>query len=245
MISKVAIITPYYKEAPEVLQRCIQSVREQTMACEHILVADGYPLSDELILGTRQIRLDKSHGDYGNTPRGIGAQVAISEGYDAICFLDADCWLDKNHVSAIYTLLSGLEICPDFLIAKRRFMRPDGSEMIGEEEEAGHVDTNCYVMLPGSFSLVPFFSMMPKGLSFKGDRHFLQLLLSHRKTYFHLNCKTVNYTYTWPSRYLRRQECFPCEVKNVEQQQIEYNNYVKNIPLKDATILRSFGLLKS
>ena len=37
------VITPYYKEDPALLRRCMKSVREQTTPTEHMLVADGHP----------------------------------------------------------------------------------------------------------------------------------------------------------------------------------------------------------
>jgi len=69
---RVAVITPYYKEDRLVLERCLRSVRKQTVAVDHFLVSDGFPqdwLDHEEV---RHFRLGKSHGDYGNTPRGIG-----------------------------------------------------------------------------------------------------------------------------------------------------------------------------
>jgi len=37
------VITPYYKEDPALLRRCMDSVRAQTVPAEHFLVADGHP----------------------------------------------------------------------------------------------------------------------------------------------------------------------------------------------------------
>jgi hypothetical protein len=36
-------VTPYYKETRTCLERCIASVKQQTMRADHILVADGFP----------------------------------------------------------------------------------------------------------------------------------------------------------------------------------------------------------
>ena len=87
---KYAIVTPYFKETPSLLKRCIRSVRDQTLNADHIMVADGHPqdwIDNERV---RHIRLDRSHNDYGNTPRGIGAILAIAEQYSGIGLLDAD-----------------------------------------------------------------------------------------------------------------------------------------------------------
>ncbi len=92
------VITPYYKEDPALLRRCMDSVRTQTVPAEHLLVADGHPQDWIDSEPVRHLRLDRSHGDYGNTPRGIAAMLACSEGYPAIMMLDADNWLEPEHV---------------------------------------------------------------------------------------------------------------------------------------------------
>lgn len=42
---KAAIITPYYKEPVAQLRQCVNSVREQSYPCTHILLPDGRPSS--------------------------------------------------------------------------------------------------------------------------------------------------------------------------------------------------------
>ena len=37
---KVAVVSAYYKESPQVLQRCIDSVAVQTHRCTHFLVSE-------------------------------------------------------------------------------------------------------------------------------------------------------------------------------------------------------------
>ena len=98
---RVAVITPYYKEPPAYLERCIDSVRAQTHgSVEHVLVSDGHPQDWIDAAAVRHLRLDCSHGDYGNTPRAIGALLAASEGCDAVAFLDADNWYHPEHVAS-------------------------------------------------------------------------------------------------------------------------------------------------
>lgn len=52
------IMTPYFRESPELLWRCIDSVAAQTVASEHILVADGVPQDwiDETNVGHLRLR---------------------------------------------------------------------------------------------------------------------------------------------------------------------------------------------
>jgi cellulose synthase/poly-beta-1,6-N-acetylglucosamine synthase-like glycosyltransferase len=40
---RYAIITPYYKEERRLIERCMASVRKQTVPTDHFLIADGHP----------------------------------------------------------------------------------------------------------------------------------------------------------------------------------------------------------
>ncbi len=97
--TKPLIVTAYYKEDRAVLEHCISSVRAQTEPADHLLVADGHPQDWIDDLPVRHIRLDRAHCDYGNTPRVVGAMLGISEGYGGIGFLDADNWIESDHIA--------------------------------------------------------------------------------------------------------------------------------------------------
>jgi cellulose synthase/poly-beta-1,6-N-acetylglucosamine synthase-like glycosyltransferase len=209
--SRYAIVTPYYKEDRSLLRKCIDSVKGQSVKTDHILVADGHPQSwidDEPV---RHIRLDRAHGDYGNTPRGVGALIAIAEEYDGIGLLDADNWLDGEHVQAC---LSAASECPggaaqcDYVIARRRFRRIDDTVMpIVEETE--HVDTNCYFFLPGGFCVIPRWALMPRNIASACDRIFYQMLRRQPFRFASVSKQTVNYRCMWESLYLGLKEIPP------------------------------------
>jgi hypothetical protein len=63
-------------------------------------VSDGFPQDWLDSANVRHIRLGRPHNDAGNTPRGLGALLAVSEGYDGIGLLDADNWYDEDHIAA-------------------------------------------------------------------------------------------------------------------------------------------------
>ncbi|MDP9413866.1 MAG: hypothetical protein M3Q08_07205 [Pseudomonadota bacterium] len=70
---KVAVVTPYYREPLETLERCHESVRRQPHSCTHFMVADGHPRAEvNSWPDVQHFALPVSHGDYGNTPRSIG-----------------------------------------------------------------------------------------------------------------------------------------------------------------------------
>jgi hypothetical protein len=195
------IVTAYYKEDRALLERCIASVRRQDHPTDHILVADGHPQDWIDAMPVRHLRLDRAHGDYGNTPRTMGAMLAISEDYDGIGFLDADNWLAGNHVSLCLKAASHVQRC-DFVIARRNFRRPDETTLPFREDPVDiHVDTNCFYFLAGSFHLLPHFGMIPKPLSALGDRIFYFVLRQAKLRSAVLTEKTVNYQCLWASFY--------------------------------------------
>ena len=141
-MARPIVITAYYKEDPALLKRCMASVRGQKVPTEHLLVADGHPqpwIDSEPV---RHLRLDRAHADYGNTPRGIGALLAVSEQYPAIMMLDADNWIEPQHVE-ICLRAAASSPGTDFVIARRLFRRPDGSIMpIPDESGPEHSYAN-------------------------------------------------------------------------------------------------------
>ncbi|WP_119157496.1 FkbM family methyltransferase [Caldimonas tepidiphila] len=197
---RVAVVTPYYKEPRAWLQRCMDSVRRQSHACVHIVVADGHAqdwLDTES--GVRHLRLDRAHGDYGNTPRALGALLAASEGFDAIAFLDGDNWYDPDHIaSCVEAAASGA----DFVTSGRHIVREDGSVMkvnISDEESGSHVDTNCFFLLSGAFHTIARWLLMPKPMASLGDRFYFQSLRHEGLRQVRTGRRTVHYLCTWAS----------------------------------------------
>jgi Glycosyl transferase family 2 len=216
------VITPYYKEDPALLRRCMDSVRAQTVPTEHFMVADGHPQDWIDAEPVRHLKLDRSHRDYGNTPRGIAAMLATSEGYPAIMMLDADNWLEPQHVEVC---LRAAASSPgtDFVIVRRHFRRPDGSIMPIEEEPAARfVDTNCFAFFPGSYHVLPLWALMPQQMSSVGDRVFSVALHGRRLAGVAItNPVTVNYQCMWESFYHAIGEPPPPgAVANINPQQV-------------------------
>ena len=203
-MARYVFVTPYYKEDPKVLKRCLDSVRNQSISCDHILVSDGFPQKWVDETGVRHLSLDRSHGDAGNTARGLGTLLAIAEEYEGIGLLDADNWLEKNHLevclSAANKVEGGIANC-DFVVAQRNFRRFDESIM-PIDEGPDHVDTSCFFFLPGSYSFLPQWALMPRRVSAAGDRFFYAFISRKNLRVATTNVKTVNYhtTYVYPYR---------------------------------------------
>ena len=212
---RVAVVTPYYKEPPAWLARCIQSVRDQTHEATHFVVADGHPQDWVDQAGVRHVKLDCSHGDYGNTPRTIGAVLAVSEGFDAIAFLDGDNWYAPNHVERCVQIA---EQNPDadFVSAMRFWAREDGSIMAvrtDEDLDGSHVDTNCYFLLQGAFHTIPRWALMPKPMAMWCDRFYLGSMRGEGLKEARTGSKTVYYLCTWAGVYRSIGEAPPAFAK--------------------------------
>jgi glycosyltransferase involved in cell wall biosynthesis len=211
--ARYAIVTPYYKEEKRLLERCIQSVRKQTVPADHIVVADGFPQNWIDGEHVRHIKLDRNHADYGNTPRTIGGLLAVSGGYEGIGFLDADNWLEPNHVASCVEASERNAAC-DFVIARRNLCRPDGSVInVNDPPVQSFVDTNCFFMLPGSYHVIPHFSLMPRELSPICDRVFYTMLKAKKLVAEVVTEKTVNYHCLWSYIYRVAGETPPPEAK--------------------------------
>jgi glycosyltransferase involved in cell wall biosynthesis len=200
--SRYAIVTPYYKEDRKTLERCLRSVRQQSIHVDHIVVADGFPQSwvdDEPV---RHLRLDTAHADFGSTPRGLGALLALSEGYDGIGLLDADNWLAPDHVANCIELASQQKEQCDFIIARRHLMTPDETLLdVGDEPTSSFVDTSCYFFLPGSYPALHHWVTMPKPLTPICDRVFFAATAAYKLRSAELDQPTVFYETLWATVY--------------------------------------------
>jgi glycosyltransferase involved in cell wall biosynthesis len=212
--SPYVLVTPYYKEPREVLERCLESVRRQTVVTDHIVVADGFPQDWVDDAGVRHIRLDRSHADFGNTPRSVGSTLAVSAGYEAIGFLDADCWLETNHVEHCLERARLDRRDCSFVAAKRILRRLDQSVMpIRDVGPDRFIDTNCYFMLPASYGVLPVWHLMPRELTVMGDQVFFMALKARRYRCALATKSTVNYTNTWAVSYRHLNEPPPEDAK--------------------------------
>lgn len=200
--SRFAIITPYYKEDRKTLERCLHSVRQQSVSVDHIVIADGFPQSwidDEPV---RHLKLDASHADFGATPRGLGALLAVSEGYQGIGFLDADNWLAPDHVANCIELAARQKDPCDFIVARRHLMTPDETLLeVQDEPTDSLVDTSCYFLLPGAYPVLHHWVTMPKPLSPICDRIFFAATKAQKLRSATLDQPTVFYQTLWASTY--------------------------------------------
>jgi len=239
---RVLVVSAYYKEDRSMLERCIGAVAAQTASAkglaviDQVMVADGFPQAWIDEVGLRHVRLDRAHGDYGNTPRGVGALLAVAEGYDALCFLDADNGLQPDHVEAC--LARAAEIGPDcdWLMAGRLYRRPDWSLMPIPTSDAD-IDTNCFFFLRGSFHLLHFFAQQPRELAVAGDQIFHALLTKAGLKSGRVPYPTVDYLSLWRDNYLMIGERPPPEARGTAKG-TKLEEWLEALPPRRKTLVK-------
>lgn len=183
MKKKIAVVTPYYKEPVEILLQAHRSVLEQDTdaAVDHIMVADGFPNSQLVGWKVKHLILPDSHGDNGNTPRGLGSLLAVREGYDFIAYLDADNWYSSDHLSSL--LRTWTQTGADVCCSMRTLHQIDGTlinaPLDDDELKREFVDTSCYLLSKTAFKTVSIWLDMPQQLSPICDRIFFSSIKHH------------------------------------------------------------------
>jgi len=195
---KVAVITPYYKEDEVTILRCVNSVKAQTHKdVTHLLVADGYPHFNHAAWGVEHMIIPNC-GDFGDTPRAIGAAIASTREFDAIAFLDADNWYEPDHIEEAIKHMS-----KPIVTTGRNLRRVDGSLLAPCPESDGinFCDTNCYLIHRNAFAVLGAWTFKEKKkYGGMGDRLFWHGL---PKEHVVRSPKyTVNYTTTYAVHYL-------------------------------------------
>lgn len=229
---RVAIVTPYYKEADDVLSQCHNSVLQQTTSCEHIFVADGFPNPLVDRWDARHITLPQAHADGGNIPRVLGSISAFSLGFDAVAFLDADNWFEPDHVKRMVALhaATGADVCT----ASRSMHRLDGSFMFDDDKNDGrsHVDTSCYFLTRGALPVLARWGLIPRGLANIVDTIYWESILGAKLSHAHETTQTVCYRTPYEADYNRLGEPLPAGGKAISVTEKPFA-WFKSLPAQD------------
>ncbi len=192
------IITPAYLESEKTLERNIVSVQQQSLKqkyCQYIIF-DGVNVNKflkEKYSGIKNLfffRVKRNHDDYGDYIRKLGTKIALRKGFNAITFLDADNYLDKNHLKQISTVHKSKK--RNIIISKRRFIDTTGKEINASSNN--FYDTNTMTFFNEHIKIGLLWAKYPKELSLIGDR-----IISHyiNQRYFKeigfVNKITLNY----------------------------------------------------
>lgn len=214
---KPAVVTPYFDEDRNTLDRCIKSVADQSYSAAHFLIADGKPQLDLPEFDIEHLILPAPHRDYGNTPRCIGALSAINRGFNAIFFLDADNWYESSHVEeAIRIKLDKVET--DVVASSRKIILPDNIEVSPDADEIArnHVDTSCMALFEEAFSILPLWATMTPELSLIGDRVIFGTMKRRGFKIQYTNRQTVNYSSNYKYHYERARVVVPSDAYELD-----------------------------
>jgi glycosyltransferase involved in cell wall biosynthesis/predicted O-methyltransferase YrrM len=191
---KIAVITAYYGETPEQIEKCIASVKNQSIPATHILVLDGVECPNVFEGDSLQIiRLGKNHNDVGDTPRAIGSISAITQGFEAIVWLDGDNWFEPHHLESLVQLQlsTGASVC-----TSRRILAQLNGQILGlcPDVDGEHfVDTNCFMLFRPAFSLIAVLFLKDKCDALYGDRTIWENVLAWKLPHAHSYLPTVIY----------------------------------------------------
>jgi glycosyltransferase involved in cell wall biosynthesis len=159
---RVAVVTPYYKEPLDVLERCHESVKRQTHPCAHFMVADGHPQQEvSEWQGVNHFVLPFSHGDFGNTPRACGGMSAFNQGFDAVAYLDADNWYREEHVESLVAAATQHQASVAFSYRQIVLSTGEPCPFVDQGElDGSRIDTSCYFFTKEAAFLAPVWAMM-------------------------------------------------------------------------------------
>lgn len=167
---KIAIVTPYYRTPLDWLHECHRSVKDQTHPCTHIMVADGEPVATVDKFDALHLTSIGPNHDVGNTARAIGSIAAIRQGFDGICYLDADNWYRPDHVERMVALHRerGAAVCA----SARTLHHIDGTQLglCFENDGEAFVDTNCMFLTKKAFPIISAWHTLDRRLDPIGDR---------------------------------------------------------------------------
>lgn len=157
MEPNVAIVTPYSREQPETIRRCLDAVRSQTVPVTHILVADGSPQAwidgageaDRI----RHLKLDREHDSHPLAAMAIGAALAAGEEFDAVGLVTTDSVLDPDYVETCVETAER-EYQLHFVLVEAHAGTPDGAPSPEDSIGSLFVLRRGYPSLPG-LALVP------------------------------------------------------------------------------------------
>jgi glycosyltransferase involved in cell wall biosynthesis len=225
---RVAVVTPYYQERPQLLAQCHDSVRKQTYACTHVLVADGHPQPQMAQADALHIVLPRAHQDNGNTARMIGAMSAMNQGFDAVAFLDADNWYEPDHIARMVALHRRTQA--DVCTAARWVVREDGSPMFVDWECDGvdFVDTSCFWLTGRALNLIPLWGAMPRGGGPIGDRVFWRAVINQGLSRAHDPHPSVAFRSRYRFHYEHAGETPPPDAKSIEMVQETVDRFARS-----------------
>ena len=107
---RVMVITP--TTGKDTLKRAVESVTDQTVKTEHLLVADGEKATENPYFYSSSQRLILPENVGANNWYGhrVYAAMPLMVNADYILFLDEDNWFEPNHVETMINKIKSKEL---------------------------------------------------------------------------------------------------------------------------------------
>ena len=158
MSERIVVITP--TTGKETVNRAMESVQDQTVPTEHLIVEDGKLTNIHIFsteYGDRQrqkITLPENVGGNGWYGHRVYAAMPLMVNADYILFLDEDNWFEPNHVATLLHKIKSKDLMWAHSLRRivneaGQYIGDDDCESLGRyptfyDHTLNFVDTNCY-----------------------------------------------------------------------------------------------------
>ena len=188
----ISIVTPVFREQPEIIERCLLSVDNAGDDVEHIVIVDG--TNHDLVSHERRhiIKLPINCNDYGDTPRAMGAAFAFGREASLTIFLDADNQLVRNFRQISHKLLSAEA---DVQICQRLNIDAESNQKISVPPQ-NFWDTSQFVFSKKSIPQALSWVNYPRPLSIIDDRMISHFVKASNVKLLYQDFPIIEYSYT-------------------------------------------------
>ena len=157
MSERIMVITP--TTGSHTLKRAIESVQNQTMKTEHLVVLDGPAAWDRVRMtpsnfSCKWMMLPENVGANNWYGHRVYAAMPLMVNADYILFLDEDNWFEPNHVETMINKIKSKDLMWAYSLRKiyderGQYVCDDDCEALGRyptfyDHTINFVDTNCY-----------------------------------------------------------------------------------------------------
>ena len=151
---RIMVITP--TTGKDTLKDAVNSVIDQTIEVEHLLVADGRDATKNPHFNSTKHRmvLPENVGGNGWYGHRVYAAMPLMVNADYILFLDEDNWFEPNHVETMINKIKSKDLMWAYSLRRivderAQYVCDDDCESLGRfptfyDHTINFVDTNCY-----------------------------------------------------------------------------------------------------
>ena len=153
---RIMVITP--TTGKDTVFKAMESVRDQTIKTEHLVVFDGQEAKDKFPLtfvdGHTFLTLPENIGANNWYGHRVYAAMPLMVNADYILFLDEDNWFEPNHVETMIDKIKSKDLMWSYSLRRicneaGEYLCDDDCESLGRwptfyDHTVNFVDTNCY-----------------------------------------------------------------------------------------------------